>query len=219
MDKLIAEKQTEVKIEEEKLNVQKIESENLVVREQPSMQTEYLNSLENITLADVKRKEEEKKMEEFKIEKEILIQQQFQQEEAEKEEEQVCQNIIEKPNYDLIEENKKIVKLQSKKQGKAKNRKKIAGIAIACALGASAIICVTNAVIIDNMNSGFVQIEEIYKMNLMKYLKNIADLDTTKKSMEIIETYPDEVLNAGEIGNSTNWFDRFCNFMGGIFGG
>jgi len=219
MDKLIAEKETKVKVEEEKIENQKTNYNELVVKEQPPIQTEYLNSLENITLADVKRKEDEKKLEEFKIEKEILIQQQFESEEVEKEEEQVCQNIIEKPNYDLIEENKKVVKLQSKKKSKAKSKKKFAGLAIACALGAGAIICVTNAVIIDNMSSGFVQLEEVYKMNLMKYLKNIADLDTTKKSMEIIETYPDEVLNAGEVGNSTNWFDRFCNFIGGIFGG
>ena len=105
-----------------------------------------------------------------------MIQQQFESEEVEKEEEQVCQNIIEKPNYDLIEENKKVVKLQCKKKSKAKSKKKFAGLAIAGALGAGAIICVTNAVIIDNMSSGFVQLEEVYKMNLMKYLKNLIHL-------------------------------------------
>ena len=68
MDKLIAEKETKVKVEEEKIENQKTNYNELVVKEQPPIQTEYLNSLENITLADVKRKEDEKKLEEFRIE-------------------------------------------------------------------------------------------------------------------------------------------------------
>jgi hypothetical protein len=54
---------------------------------------------------------------------------------------------------------------------------------------------------------------------LPKYLKKISDLDTTKKSMEFLETYPEEMQAAGDIGEKTNWFDKFCNWLGGLFGG
>lgn len=220
MDKLIVEKEVEVqtKIENENAKNIDLKSEELsqdIVFEKPSHQTEYLNSLENLTVADIKRQQEKKEAEEFKKEKEVLIEKQFEKVEQKQE---VCQNIIEKPNYDFIEE-KKVVKLKTNKIEKKKRNKKIAGIVLSCALGASAIICVTNAVIIDNMSANFTQIDETYKLNLYKYLKNIANLDSTKKSMEVIETYPEEILDAGNNGLATNWFDRICNFINGFFGG
>ncbi len=128
-------------------------------------------------------------------------------------------NVIEKPNYDLIEQNVKVVKIKKKKSEKSKKRTKAAGIALACALAGCAIVCVTNTVIIDQMNSEFIQIDENYNFNLATYLRNIYNLDTTKNSMEMIETYPEDLLEAGDLGQESNWFDRLCNFIGGIFGG
>ena len=181
--------------------------------------TEYLSSLENMTIADFKKKEDEKKYAEFEKEKEVLIAQQYEKKEEKKEEKQVSQNIIEKPNYDLIEDNKKVIKFKQQTKAKKKNNKKLASIVIACALGASSIIAVTNCVIIDNMNSNFMKIDETYKLNLAKYLKNINNLDQAQNSMEMIETYPEDLLEAGDVGEKSNWFDRLCNFIGGIFGG
>lgn len=181
--------------------------------------TEYLSSLENMTIADFKKQEDEKKYAEFEKEKEVLIAQQYEKKEEKKEEKQVSQNIIEKPNYDLIEDNKKVIKFKQQTKAKKKNNKKLASIVIACALGASSIIAVTNCVIIDNMNSNFMQIDETYKLNLAKYLKNINNLDQAQNSMEMIETYPEDLLEAGDVGEKSNWFDRLCNFIGGIFGG
>ena len=63
------------------------------------------------------------------------------------------------------------------------------------------------------------KLPEEFRNELAKYLKNLAKLDSTKESMEIIPTYPDEFYEAGEIGEKSNWFDRICNFIGGIFGG
>ena len=63
------------------------------------------------------------------------------------------------------------------------------------------------------------QIDETYKLNLAKYLKNINNLDQAQNSMEFLETYPEDLLDAGDTGEKSNWFDRFCNFIGGIFGG
>ena len=232
MEKLVLERETETVVEAE-TKTQQIETERKLPKitikkttpspeEVVSSKTEYLNSLDDITIGDFKRKEEQEKAEQFKKEKETLIQQQFETEAKTEEENKTAnQNIIEKPNYDLIEENKKIVRLGRKKQDKQKpeSKKKNWFLALAIAFGLSATICVTNAVIIDNMQSSIVSLDETYQLNLAKYLKNLAKLDTTKESMEIIPTYPEDLNEAGDTGEKSNWFDRICNFIGGIFGG
>ena len=221
MDRLIAEKEveTETKIdtntEEKTVPTQALPE--IEAEKNPPVKNSYLNSFENLTVADIKKQEKEKKAEEFKRQKEELIQQQY--DSVKEESAKVFQNIIEKPNYDLIEENKKIVKLSKKSETKKINKKKVAGLVMACTLGASALICVTNTIILDNMNSSVVQIDKTYNINLVDYLKNINNLDATKKGMEFIETYPDELLDAGDLGKQSNWFDKLCSFLGGLFGG
>ena len=161
-------------------------------------------------------------------EKEKLIEKQYEKEEApqqdQKEEkvfkQEVSQNIIEKPNYDFIQESDKGVKLSRKENAKKKPRKKRLSLFLSIALGISAIICVSNVIAIDQMSSNLAGIEyELYEVNLPKYLKDIADLDTTKKGMEFIETFPEEEFDAGEAGKKSNWFDKLCNFFSGLFGG
>ena len=230
MDRLVAEpeKKEPVKEEHEEVVLKKEETKPLsceiVVKLDPPkptqshIQTEYLNSLENMTVADLKKQQEEKEHEEFLKEKETLIEEQFQESEPVKEEEQqVSQNVIEKPNYDFIEE-KKVLKLSKKKTEKKKS-KKLASLVLACTLGASAIVCVANTVVLENLSSSLTQIEETYNFNLASYLKKIYNLDVTKKNMEMIETYPEELLDAGDLGEKSNWFDRICNFIAGLFGG
>ncbi|MBE7075487.1 MAG: hypothetical protein E7375_00255 [Clostridiales bacterium] len=215
MDRLIAEIETEKKIEPEVKAEAHIEVKKQPKIEENPVAESYLNSFKNITLADVKREKEKKEKELFEAEKEVLIEQQYQT----KEEVKPSQTIIEKPNYDLIEENPKIVKLKRKEKTIKKKSKKVAGLVLACVLGASATICIANTVILDNMSSSFSQLEDVYNINLQKYLNNIYNLDTTKKSMEMLETYPEDLLEAGDFGEKTNWFDTLCNFIGGIFGG
>ncbi|MGN1201028.1 MAG: hypothetical protein ACI4R8_02035 [Candidatus Caccovivens sp.] len=228
MDKLVVETEVEKKenVEQKRTRVEPIKSTfvkssaqkiQVTLSKEPQIQTEYLNSLENLTIADVKKTENEKQVKEFKVQKEELIQDQFK--EVQNAKQQGSQNIVEKPNYDLIDKPKRVIRLNKKTQEKKKPSKKAVGIALACALGISGVICVTNTIIIDNMSSNFLQIDETYKLNLAKYIKNITNLDTTKKSMEFLESYPDENLEAGDLGEKTNWFDQLCNFISGIFGG
>lgn len=241
MDRLVIEKETEIKTEVSKevrqnkqenahKTISQVFDKTYEVEKLPEIETvsqnktQYLNSLENMTIADFKRQEEDKRVEDFEKEKEELIAHQYElQEELNQKEEkkQVSQNIIEKPNYDLIEENKKVIRLKRKTNSitKKKPNKKLASIILACALGAGAIIAVTNCVIIENMNSSYIQIDETYKLNLSKYLKNINKIDQAQQGMEFIETYPEDLLDAGDIGKKTNWFDRICNFIAGLFGG
>ncbi len=216
MDRLIVEKETEEKVEE------KLQPEiEVAVEEKTEPTTEYLTSFEDLTVADIKKQQEDERVEQFKAEKDELIKKQYEIVDNKQEiKQKPSENIIEKPNYDLIEENKKVLSLKKNKKEKPKNRKKVAGIALACALGASAIVCITNAVIIENMNASYSNLyNEYYNINLPSYLKKISDLDATKNSMEMIETYPDKMLDAGDLGEKSNWFDRLCNFIGGIFGG
>lgn len=235
MDRLIAEKETEVvenKVEieveqEEKdletqavVETEKEKSQQEMKKEEySSINMEYINSFKDMTVEDIKKEEEKKKIEEFKEEKKQLLEKQFEKTEEKQVEKVESVNIIEKPNFDLLEENKKNVKLKKKQPQKKVKSKKLAGIVLACTLGASGIVCVVNCVGIENLSNNYLQIDETYKLNLAKYLKDIAKLDTTKKSMEFIETYPEDLLDAGDLGQKSNWFDRLCNFLGGLFGG
>ena len=231
MDRLVAEVETktEEKIETEVAVETEVEAQseaNEVGQETESQLTEnskYLNSFEDMTIAEFKKQEEDKRLAAFEAEKEKLIEKQYEKEEEKpqpEKEQEVSQKIIEKPNYDFIQENDKIVKLSRKEQAKKKPVKKRLGLFLSIALGISAIICISNVIAIDYMASNLAEIEhDLYEVNLPKYLKDIADLDTTKKGMEFVETYPDDIFDAGEAGRRSNWFDKFCNFLSGLFGG
>ena len=209
-------KETEKTIEKQEEKAQekqetKQEPEEEIQEETPS-QTAYLKSFEGKTLADVKQESEE----DFEQQKEELIQKQYEKEEQE--------NIIEKPNYDLIEEKKSVIKIRQKLKQEpekvARKKGKKFGLFLAIVLGICSIFCVTNIVILDNMSASYSALEhEYYNVNLPKYLKNISNLDTTKRSMEFLETYPSEMQSPADLGQKTNWFDKFCNFLSGIFGG
>lgn len=232
MDRLVAETETKTEVEVETKTEEKVEvkEENISLQEETiheestqeappaEYRSEYLKSFEDMTLADMINKEDVDKQKELQKEKEELIEQQFTQEEKVEEE-----KIIEKPNFDLIKPDKRVIKLrrkQEKFQPKERKKSKKFGLILAIGLGIASVLCVTNVAILQNYSSSLSQLEtEFYEVNLPKYLKDVANLDTTKKSMEFLDTYPEEINNAGELGTKTNWFDKFCNFLGGLFGG
>lgn len=227
MDRLVAETETKAEVEvktetEEKVEVQeeKVSLQEETIQETPpeEYKTEYLKSFEDMTLADMINKDYVDKQKELQKEKEELIEKQFTQEEKVEEE-----KIIEKPNFDLMEPDKRVIKLrrkQEKFQPKERKKSKKFGLILAIGLGIASVLCVTNVAILQNYSSSLSQLEtEFYEVNLPKYLKDVANLDTTKRSMEFLDTYPEEINNAGELGTKTNWFDKFCNFLGGLFGG
>ena len=268
MDRLFAETQTEKEVEKKEVNqalssaveVPKrkqadekndnafsFESETFSAKEvseepeqkvEASAQSAYLNSLENITVAEFLQREQEKDAKAFEKEKDALIEKLYQPTSVPEQEnitaqaesqaaqpkmQQQSAGVIEKPNYDFLEEKKKIVKLTRRASEKKKSSKKLsskaAGIMLACALGASSVVCVANVALIDQMSASYFEISETYKVNLAKYLKKISNLDATKKSMQFLETYPEDILDAGDVGQFSNWFDRLCNFIAGLFGG
>ena len=231
MDRLVlepeveTEQETEIetKQEEKVLTESQTESEEVVEETQQEdvsvpqqdARASYVDTFSGITLADIKKQKEDEELKKFQVEKDELRKQQF----SEPAKENESEKIIEKPNYDLIEEGKAKYKVSVNKKQKAQKKSKAAGVALACVLGATAVVSIANSLIIDNMSSNYMQIEETYQLNLYKYLKNITKLDTTKQGMQFLETYPEDGENAGEVGKQTNWFDSLCNWLGGVFGG
>ncbi len=196
-----------------------------VVEEVPQTNA-YVSNFENLTISDVKKELEEQEKERLVKEREKIVQK-FVEEKAETVEEPevafkdetievqgkkpVRKLVIEKPNYDFIPESKKTTK--SKKKSKWKT------VAVACALAIATIGCVAGTVMIDNLQSAYIELQDEYSLNLITYLRNINNLNATNKSLDFLETYPEDLNPPSSVGETTNWFDNLANFIAGIFGG
>lgn len=136
--------------------------------------------------------------------------------------------VIEKPNYDYMEtlsekQRKKIFVVKKDKVATEakprRNRLKFAIISILFAIfGTWSIVNITT---IDSVSSQIAEVSSVYKLNLFTYLRNLTSLDAANsKNMEnLFETIPDQENVSNSIEKESNWFDRFCNFLGGLFGG
>ena len=138
--------------------------------------------------------------------------------------------VIEKPNYDFIEtltedQRKKIFKIErnneeSQQEVKPKkNRFKMIMLSILFAIfGVWGIVNITT---LDSLSGQIAEVTTQYNMNLVSYLNNLHNLDATNaENMEnLFETIPVESQKPNTIEEQSNWFDRFCNFIAGLFGG
>lgn len=198
------------------LNIDKKEEapQQVDLKKEPESEplSEYLSSFKNLTLKDVKKEEVKTAPAEISSEdiepkeeaKEVDVPKVQEEKKAKK-----TTLIIEKPNYDLM----------PKEKGAVKKKKKLKTALLACALAVCSIGCVAGAVVCDNMNSHYLQLEDSYNLNLIDYLNKINNLNATNKGFEFIETYPEEINEISSIGESTNWFDNLTNFITGMFGG
>ena len=175
--------------------------------------SEYLSTFKDLTLKDVKKEEVQEEIKEVEKEEVADIAESIEPEVEElpkvKEEKKKTTLVIRKPNYDLM----------PKEKGAVKKKKKLKTALLACALAVCSIGCVAGAVVCDNMNSHYLQLEDSYNLNLIDYLNKINNLNATNKGFEFIETYPEEINEISSIGESTNWFDNLTNFITGMFGG
>ena len=134
--------------------------------------------------------------------------------------------VIETPNYDLIpklppEKEKRVLKLERQVE-EAKPKKKSKTLRKAIFAGIIAIVVglgVFTAVDLSNSVSAYNAAQSTYSVNLANLLKNIASVDSGNKTAELIETFPNELLRPDELKKQSNWFDRICNFLSGLFGG
>ncbi len=137
-------------------------------------------------------------------------------------------SIIEKPNYDYIEtlseqQREKVFKIERQEKEKAKAKpSRLKAIVLSILFALFGVWGVVNITQIDNIGAQIAEVaSEYYNINLPKYLKNLVSLDATSSdNMEnLFETIPDEDVSPSEIIEQSNWFDRFCNFIAGLFGG
>lgn len=207
-------KKKEITLEEKVISKQeqkeqeKIEEKVEDVEEKKEIYDGYLSNFENLTLSDVKPQEAVKEEEPVAEVAEEVV-------EEEKplavQERTVKKLIIEKPNYDFI--------AKSNKKEKPKRKGKLKTIVLACALAVCSVLCVSGAVMCDQLNNNYLELQDTYDLNLRSYLSNINKLNITNQGLEFLETYPEELNTPSSIGKTTNWFDRIANFIAGLFGG
>ena len=184
------------------------EEEKEEVEEKKEIYNGYLSNFENLTLSDVKSQEAVKEQEPVAQVAEEVV-------EEEKplavQERTVKKLIIEKPNYDFI--------AKSNKKEKPRRKGKLKTIVLACALAICSVLCVSGAVMCDQLNDNYLELQDTYDLNLRTYLSNINKLNITNQGLEFLETYPEELNAPSDIGKTSNWFDRLANFIAGLFGG
>lgn len=137
-------------------------------------------------------------------------------------------SVIETPNYDLIEtlsdeQRQKIFKIEENREESASKPKpnRFKAIIFSILFAIFGIWGIVNIATLDNLSSSISDITTEYNMNLISYLNNLHNLDATNsENMEnLFETIPKDQLPPNTIGEQSNWFDRFCNFIAGLFGG
>jgi len=133
--------------------------------------------------------------------------------------------VVEKPNFDKIEElpfekRKKIFKVEKEKveNKKASNKKLKLAIACVCLVILSA-FCITTGVEIAKANQSLQAVQSEYSANLGTLIQKIYSTETGNRSLSLFETYPEENLTASSFYETSNWFDRFCKFLTEFFGG
>lgn len=159
----------------------------------------------------------------------------FVQEEAESQNiESPCEQVqdfsstIFTPNYDMMEslseqQHEKIFGQQEEISLSQKRKRKLSykSIIFALLFAVFGIWGVVNISTMEHLGSQIEVASESYNINLANYLKNLTALDTTnQENMEnLFEVIPSQTLPPTSIGETSNWFDRFCNFLTGLFGG
>lgn len=137
-------------------------------------------------------------------------------------------SVIEKPNYDNMEtltdvQREKVFKIERAEKAERKTKpSKLKAIIFSILFALFGVWGVVNITQIDSIGGQIAEVaSEYYNINLPKYLKNLVSLDATNsENMEnLFETIPDEDISPSEIIEKSNWFDRFCNFIAGLFGG
>lgn len=129
-------------------------------------------------------------------------------------------SVIETPNYDLIEplseeQEEKIFKVEKQPQAKKRSSpllKKIKIGIFVLLVGVLGSWTIYNAVELGNLVTE-------YNLKLDQYLLKLGTLDSASNMNDLFPTYPEGGGLPAGIDKKSNWFDRFCNFIAGIFGG
>lgn len=134
--------------------------------------------------------------------------------------------VIETPNYDLLpeptpEKKKRILKLEKTVEKKQTKTKKSV-VKIVCAallIGLVVGLAAFTGVELSNSINAYNAAESTYSINAAKLMQKIYSTDSGNKTAELIETFPTELMRPDGMKKESNWFDRFCKFLSGFFGG
>lgn len=136
--------------------------------------------------------------------------------------------VIEKPNYDYMEslsekQRKKIFSIKKEETAPQirPQRNKFKTIVVTILFAIFGVWGIVNIASINNVSSQIAEVSTEYELNLVNYLKNLYTLDATNSEnmKNLFETIPEEETPPTEIKEKSNWFDRICNFLEGLFGG
>ncbi len=134
--------------------------------------------------------------------------------------------VVETPNYDLIKDlspakQKRVLKLtkQAEKEKAKKSPSPVKKICLALILGLTISLGIYSTVDLATTLSAYNAAQSQYSVNVFNLLKNIASVDSGNKAAELVETYPKQLQSPDALKKQSNWFDRFCNFLSGLFGG
>lgn len=199
--------------------------------EERTLQRQPSSSRETTTM--VLEKEEEVQEEKKEIDKTKVNLQKLREELAEVKQQKVKayrkeQAVVQTPNYDLIKEispekRKKIYKIEKtdiQKENKPFTiSKKLKLILFALVFMVGGAFCLSSGIDMLNSTSVLNTAQTEYELSLSKLLKKISKTDSGNKTLELLETYPEELRDPSTIEESSNWFDTICNFISGLFGG
>lgn len=132
------------------------------------------------------------------------------------------------PNYDMIKEisperRKKIYKVEKfETEDKPKPftfNKKLKIILFSLIFFVAGAFCVSSGIQLIDASNRLAATEATYSTNLPRLIRKINGIDNSNTALELIDTYPEEIEEPSTFSKDTNWFDKICNFISGLFGG
>lgn len=161
----------------------------------------------------------------FAGENEVKFERKKQEKEPEPQEE-IEEKVVETPNYDLIEglteEQRvkvfKIEKAQPEEKVKPKNNR-FKYIIMSVLFAIFGVWGIVNIAQIDQVTKSVAEVTSEYNMNLVSYLNKLKSLDatSTENMQKLVDTIPEKGEGASQIKSHSNWFDRLCDFLSGLF--
>lgn len=200
--------------EKEKSSLQKETSIAVAIAEDEEIEEQVEEKAEEVDKATIDVQKLREELKKVKEQKRVM----YQKERA----------VVETPNYDFIKEispekRKKIYRIE--KNASATNskpftfNKRLKMILFGLAFFIAGGFCLSSGIQLANASNALQAAQSEYQISLSKLIKNISKTDSGNKALELIETYPDEIETPSSIAKDTNWFDKICNFISGIFGG
>ena len=203
------------------------------------MEEERRQAVRTLLLEKVEEKEEKQTAEQEMVKEEpkqdIEIKQDTINLQELKKEKLFSSSVIETPNYDLIPEIKKETleeikpKAQETNAPNPKFRFRLVSITYCIILLICSVWIISNAVNISKTKSNISDSQSAYNINEAKYAYEISKLDDAQPEEDpsLSPIAPENIfgVQAEKLAEPTdpvkddNWFNRFCDFISGIFGG